>query len=128
MLGSGRGEALSAASLSLKGYYLVLVKPTIHVSTADAYAGVKPATPEHMISETLTKPVSEWKALLKNDFEISVFKKFPVIESIKNDLYECGALYASMSGSGASVFGIFKSKLERPSQFKDMEYWADYLS
>jgi 4-diphosphocytidyl-2-C-methyl-D-erythritol kinase len=128
MLGSGRGEQLAELTLSLKGLYLVLVKPDIHVSTADAYAGVKPQAPDQSLSQILDRPVADWKNYLVNDFERSVFIKFPAIESIKKELYEQGALYASMSGSGSSVFGIFQSKVERSSQFNGMQYWSDYLN
>ncbi len=128
MLGSGRGEELKELSLSLQGYYLLLVKPDIHVSTADAYAGVKPQTPNQSIADILKRPVGEWKDFLFNDFEKSVFAKFPAIEAIKKELYRHGAVYASMSGSGSSVFGIFKSQIDLSNQFKGMPYWADYIN
>ncbi len=128
MLGSGRGEQLTEFTVSLKGYYLVLVKPEIHVSTAEAYAGVTPKAPYQTIKEILTRPVGEWKDHLLNDFEKSVFAKYPAIGAIKKELYNNGALYASMSGSGSSVFGIFRSEANLSSQFKGMQYWADYLN
>ncbi len=128
MLGSGRGELLIDLPVSLKGLYMVLVKPDIHVSTADAYAGVKPNVPQQTLTDILTLPVAEWKDRLVNDFEKSVFAKHPAIEAIKNELYTHGALYASMSGSGSSVFGIFSSQTELSHQFKEMQYWADYLN
>jgi len=128
MLGSGRGEQLEELPLNLKGYYLVLVKPAIHVSTADAYAGVKPKTPVVCLAEILKRPVTEWKDSLINDFEKSVFEKHPVIGAIKKELYEHGALYASMSGSGSAVFGIFQSRTEPSQKFAGMQYWADYLN
>lgn len=128
MLGSGRGEQLVDLPLSLKGLYMVLVKPDIHVSTADAYAGVKPHTPHQTLTDILTLPVAEWKDHLVNDFERSVFAKYPAIEAIKKEFYDHGALYASMSGSGSSVFGIFLSQTERSHQFKGMQYWANYIN
>ncbi len=127
MLGSGRGEILSEAPVSLKGKFLVLVKPGIHVATAEAYAGVIPKQPTHSIKEILELPITEWKQKLTNDFEESVFKKHPQIEMIKNELYSQGALYASMSGSGASVFGIFDSARDLNNKF-DGDYWAGELS
>ena len=126
MLGSGRGEILSETSVSLKGKFLVLVKPDIHVSTAEAYAGVIPKQPTHAIKEILALPIAEWRGRLKNDFEESVFKKYPQIETIKNELYEQGALYASMSGSGASVFGIFDSPHDLKNKFRG-DFWAGEL-
>ncbi|MEY4931298.1 MAG: hypothetical protein RI909_2022 [Bacteroidota bacterium] len=128
MLGSGRGELLKELPLSLQGYYMVLIKPDIHVSTADAYAGVKPQTPHQSIADILARPVEEWKDFLFNDFEKSVFAKFPAIEAIKKELYQQGAIYASMSGSGSSVFGIFKSQIDLSNHFKGMPYWADYVN
>lgn len=128
MLGSGRGERLTDLSLNLKGLYMVLVKPDIHVSTAEAYAGVRPHTPPHTIAEILSLPVAAWREQLINDFEISVFEKYPKIATIKNELYNHGAIYASMSGSGSSVFGIFLAPTDLTHQFKGMQYWADYLN
>jgi 4-diphosphocytidyl-2-C-methyl-D-erythritol kinase len=127
-LGKGRGELLTDLPVSLKGFYIVLVKPEIHVSTADAFAGVVPETSKQSLSEILTRPVKDWKDHLQNDFEVSVFKKYPVIQSIKSELYAQGALYASMSGSGSSVFGLFQDKTELSSYFKGMQYWSDYLN
>lgn len=128
MIGSGRGELLTKTEVSLKGYYLVLVKPDIHVSTAEAYAGVKPAPPPMALAEVLTRPIEEWKNFLFNDFEKSVFSKYPAVAEIKNQLYAQGALYASMSGSGSSVFGIFKSPVDLADKFQGMQYWSGQLN
>ena len=127
MLGSGRGEILSETLVSLKGKHLVLVKPNIHISTAEAYAGVIPKRPDHSINEILAQPIADWKQKLKNDFEESVFKRHPQIEVIKNELYNQGALYSSMSGSGATVFGIFDSKPDLKNKFEG-DYWVGELS
>jgi 4-diphosphocytidyl-2-C-methyl-D-erythritol kinase len=127
MLGTGRGEILSPAAVSLAGYYLVLIKPAIHVATAEAYRGISPRKPTQPLQETLHQPVARWRELLANDFEESVFKKFPEIESIKNKLYEHGAVYACMSGSGATVFGIFESPLDLSGHFPAADYWAGTL-
>lgn len=123
MLGSGRGEILSETSISLKGKFLILIKPDIHVSTAEAYSGVIPKQPAHDIKEILELPITDWKHKLKNDFEESVFKRYPQIEVIKNELYNQGALYASMSGSGAAVFGIFDSRPDLKNKFEG-DYWG----
>jgi len=127
-LGTGRGEVLSETLVTLKGLYLVLVKPDIHVSTADAFAGVAPQQPTTSLSEILRLPVSDWNRKLINDFEESVFIKYPQIKSIKESLYQHGALYASMSGSGASVFGIFNSPVDLKKYFTGMTYWAGVLN
>ncbi len=112
MVGRGRGEVLTKIDVDLKGKYLVLLNPGIHVSTAEAYGGVVPHLPVFPLEETLTRPVAKWKLLLENDFEKSVFARFPLVSTLKDELYKHGAIYASMSGSGSSVFGIFENKLE----------------
>lgn len=128
MLGSGRGEILSPCSVTLKGYYLVVVKPEIHISTAEAYKNVKPAKPDQVLTNVLDSPITRWKNTLMNDFEESVFEKHPAILKIKNTLYEKGALFASMSGSGASVYGIYDTPVDLKEHFAGMTYWAGTLS
>lgn len=103
----GIGNLFSPVSLSLKGYQIVLVKPDIFVSTREAFSLIQPRQPEYSLEETITLPVSEWKKRLKNDFEASVFPQYPAIGKIKDKMYENGAIYAAMSGSGSSVFGLF---------------------
>lgn len=105
----GRGEILEPIELSLKGSYLVLINPGIHVGTKEAYAGVIPAPPKVKLEEVLADR-NRWKAELVNDFESSIFKNHPEIAEIKNKLYEAGAFYSAMSGSGSSVFGLFAEK------------------
>lgn len=109
---SGIGNIFEEINLSLKGYYLVLVKPDIFVSTKDAFANIIPMKPNHSLKEIIRMPVETWRATMKNNFEDSVFKKFPEIAAIKDKLYDMGAIYASMSGSGSSVFGIFREQVE----------------
>jgi 4-diphosphocytidyl-2-C-methyl-D-erythritol kinase len=111
LLGTGRGEVLQPLALSLKGKYMVIAKPDVHVSTAEAYAGVTPALPALPLHEAITQPLHAWKNVVHNDFETSVFQKYPVIASLKETLYRQGAVYASMSGSGAAVFGIFDKEV-----------------
>lgn len=105
---SGIGDVFSPVDISLAGYHFVLVKPDVHVSTPEAYSSVSPRHPENNILEIIKEPISAWKKLLKNDFEMPVFSKYPVIKEIKDTLYEMGAVYASMSGSGSSVYGLFE--------------------
>ncbi len=109
---TGIGNEFHPLQLSLKGKHLVLVKPDIFVSTKDAYAKVKVQRPAVALPELLSRPVSEWKDVVVNDFECSVFAKYPEIAAIKDQLYDIGALYASMSGSGSSVFGIFDAPVD----------------
>jgi len=103
-----KGDQFEPVHLDLSGYELVLVMPPVHVSTAEAYAGIKPAPVQAQLKELIQQPITEWKAMIKNDFEAHIFKAHPAIANVKNALYEAGALYASMSGSGASIFGIFE--------------------
>ena len=126
MIGRGRGEKLSPIQVDLTGKFLILIKPDIHVSTASAYALVKPAIPTIPLTEVLKKDVSAWKDLLVNDFELSVFQQYPAIAKIKDDLYEFGASYACMSGSGSTVFGIFEKPID-PSSFNQHQVWSGTL-
>ena len=109
---TGIGNLFESIQLSLKGYYLVLVKPDIFVSTKDAFAHISPKRPMQSLQEIIRMPIETWRATMKNDFEESVFQKFPEIAAIKDKLYDMGAIYASMSGSGSSVFGIFREQVE----------------
>ncbi|MDR2622054.1 MAG: 4-(cytidine 5'-diphospho)-2-C-methyl-D-erythritol kinase [Dysgonamonadaceae bacterium] len=105
----GIGDVFTPVNISLKGYYLVLVKPDIHISTKEAYAGVKPKQPAFRLTEITGLPLEEWKNHIVNDFEEGIFARYPAIGDIKQALYDKGAIYASMSGSGSSVFGIFEN-------------------
>jgi len=107
---TGIGNVFTPVSLSLHGKYLVLVKPDVFVSTRDAYAAVKPQFPSISLPQLIAMPIEQWRENVVNDFEASVFPKFPEIKAIKDRLYDLGAVYASMSGSGSSVFGIFNEE------------------
>lgn len=104
----GIGNIFSPISLSLKGYQIVLVKPDIFVSTREAFAQIKPHRQTVPLKEVIKYPMEEWRELMVNDFEESVFPQFPGIKEIKEKLYKQGAIYAAMTGSGSSVFGLFK--------------------
>ncbi len=108
MFGSGRGEVLEPFDLDLKGYRIeVFIPEGIAVSTADAYRGIVPHEPEVPLKEILQRPVTSWKACLDNDFEQTVFAKYPALATVKAELYKKGAIYAAMSGSGSAFFGIY---------------------
>lgn len=109
---TGIGNVFHPIALNLQYKQLVLVKPDIFVSTKDAYARVEPRHPERRLPELLAQPIETWKDTVVNDFEASVFAKYPEIAAIKDRMYDLGALYASMSGSGSSVFGIFDDPVE----------------
>ena len=109
---TGIGNIFTPIELSLHGKTIILVKPDIFVSTRDAYALVTPSPAAIPLTEAIKQPISEWKQFITNDFEKSVFAKYPEIAAIKDKLYDMGALYASMSGSGSAVYGIFDSPIE----------------
>ena len=112
MIGEGRGEILTEydGHFSLSNYELQVLTPAgVAVSTKEAYSGIRPHLPEQSLREVLSRPVEEWKGLLVNDFEETVFAKHPELAAIKSSLYDSGAVYASMSGSGAALFAIYKS-------------------
>ena len=102
-----RGEFLEEINLDLSAYKIVLINPKIHINTGWAFTQTAPSSPEKNIREIIQQPVSLWKENLLNDFEKPVFKAHPSIQKIKTELYDTGAVYASMSGSGSSVFGLF---------------------
>ena len=108
MRGQGRGEILTPYDIDLSSYTIQVVTPAgISVSTKDAYGGIRPHLPELPLTDVLAKPIGEWDGLLVNDFEETVFAKYPELAAIKRSLYDCGAVYASMSGSGSALFGIY---------------------
>ena len=109
MLGTGRGEVLEPYSIDLSPYRTEVVIPEgISVSTADAYRGITPRIPAKGLREVLSQPISTWREALKNDFEETVFAKYPALSSVKERLYASGALYAAMSGSGSAFFALYK--------------------
>ena len=107
MMATGIGDILTPVDLSLKGLCLYLVKPAVSVPTKVAYSRVTPAPGTSVLEKDLAEPVSHWSGVVKNDFEPSVFAAYPQLAAIKSAIEKAGALYASMSGSGSSVFGIF---------------------
>ncbi len=123
-LGKGRGEKLTPISLDLSGKFLMIVKPNIHISTADAYKNVKPNNHRDSLAKISNIPLGEWKHFVENDFELSVFEKYPQIAELKNKLYQHGAVYAQMSGSGAACYGIFDKS---PSLFDVPTDWSLFV-
>ena len=108
MIGEGRGEILNEYAVDLSAYDLQILTPEgVAVSTKDAYAGIRPHLPEVSLREVLARPVEEWDGLLVNDFEETVFVKYPEFAAVKRSLYDSGAVYASMSGSGSALFALY---------------------
>lgn len=109
---TGRGEKMQPFPLNLSGYYLVIVNPGIHIKTAEAFNLIKPEIKKTDIREILMLPVKEWNGRLLNDFEMPVMAKYPEIKLIKEELYQAGAQYVSMTGTGSTVYGIFGDDVE----------------
>jgi len=109
-IASGKGNILTLHNINLKDTYVVLVLPDIHVSTAEAYQHCVPDSTCPSLNSLLSKPQKEWPQFIKNHFESGIFAKYPQLASIKTELYRMGAVYAAMSGSGSSVYGIFRYK------------------
>ena len=127
MLGIGKGEILTSMPVTLTGKFLILVKPLIHISSADAYRAISPRIPQAPLTEILGQPISAWKERLINDFETSVFLAHPTLFDIKQKLYELGAIYASLSGSGSSLFGLFDQEIDSGKNFEGMQSWSGIL-
>jgi len=105
---TGIGNKFHNIELNLADYEIVILKPDINVSTPEAYKNVIPRNPKYRLTEIIKTPVNDWKNLIVNDFEKSIFPKYPQIAELKQHLYDVGASFASMSGSGSAVFGIFR--------------------
>lgn len=121
---AGRGEQLSKVSLRLKGYRLLLVLPDLHISTKALFQQIAPAPDVIRISEAVEQPVQTWKELLKNDFEPVAFRLHPTLEEIKNTLYEMGAVYAAMTGTGSCIYGLFTEEKPIPDNTFSTFRWC----
>lgn len=110
-LAKGIGNIFEPTAVNLSGYYIVLVKPNVHVSTAEAYGGCKPQRWTTPLEEAIKRPIAEWKDCIFNDFEKTVFIAHPELADIKEMLYKRGAIYAAMSGSGSTIYGIFDEEM-----------------
>lgn len=123
---TGRGEVLEEVNIDLKEYYFVVVYPNIHISTAEVFNSLQPAKDNTAdIKEILNKPVELWNQYLLNDFELPVFAKHPAIREVKDQLYKAGAAYASLTGTGSSVFAIFHNS-KNSSNLPSFEHFKVY--
>lgn len=119
----GKGDQFEEIPLNLSGKFTVLINPNIHISTAEAYSGVMPRKPEIDLREILQNPVNQWTNVVKNDFENHLLPKYPAITILKEKLYAHGAAYASMTGSGSTVFGIFEEEIDLKENFAEYLVW-----
>ena len=122
-----KGDEFEDFKLDLKGKFVVLVNPDIHISTAEAYSGVSPKKPHIALKTALSQPISEWKKIVKNDFEEKLLLKYPTIAEVKETLYQSGAVYASMTGSGSTVYGIFEQESDLKSSFPSFAMWQGFF-
>ena len=122
---TGTGDKMEDIDLNLEKYHFVLIKPDAVVNTGWAYSMITPQKPEVSLRELIKMPIDTWKDAIKNDFEVPIFKKYPEICKIKEQLYDLGAVYASMSGSGSSVFGFFNEIPEIGSKFSNHFIWTN---
>ena len=109
-LASGRGEILTSFALDLEGLFLKIVNPGLHIGTQEAYSNIRLSRNSTVVSDILCQPIESWKNELKNDFETSAFLKYPALKKIKESVYQEGAIYASMTGSGSTLYGIYKNE------------------
>jgi 4-diphosphocytidyl-2-C-methyl-D-erythritol kinase len=123
MMMEGRGELLSPVKVSLDSFYLVLLFPEIQISTSEAYGTVSPAKPDLHLGQLIKAPLDQWKNSIFNRFEESVFPQYPLLKELKHALYRAGAIYASMSGSGSALYGIFESPPVLPEDIKPYIIW-----
>jgi 4-diphosphocytidyl-2-C-methyl-D-erythritol kinase len=124
---TGRGELLSPIPCNLSDYTIVLVHPEIHVSTAWAFGQLTPHAKEKSIATIVSQPMETWKEELINDFEAPIFVAHPYLAKIKAELYQQGAIYASMSGSGSSLFGLFPKGKNKPTLSFEQKFRIDYI-
>jgi 4-diphosphocytidyl-2-C-methyl-D-erythritol kinase len=124
-LASGKGEILYPISLELKHKHFLIIKPPFSINTRDAYSGVKASEPLQKLIDLIHQPLKEWKNLIRNDFESIAFQRFPELENIKQKMYSMGALYASLSGSGSAMYGIFEIKPELPKLPENYFCWIE---
>jgi len=126
-LATGRGEILKPVKPFLTGYHIVLLNPGINISTRDVYLNCRPAHPKESLETLIQKDPCEWKETINNDFEDYIFALHPQIGELKNTLYSSEAIYSSMSGSGSTVYGIFRSKPELAASIKDFVIYEGVL-
>jgi 4-diphosphocytidyl-2-C-methyl-D-erythritol kinase len=124
---TGRGDRMEEIQLNLEGFFLVLICPLINVSTSEAYREVRPIQAASGLDKLVSRNVGMWKNLIINQFEDPVFKRYPRIKKIKEELYRMGAVYASMTGSGSAVYGLFRSEPELSGDLSDCFIHREWL-
>jgi 4-diphosphocytidyl-2-C-methyl-D-erythritol kinase len=126
-LATGTGTTLEDLPLDLSGQHLVIVYPNVAVTTAEAYARVVPRQPDSDLRTLLAQPIETWKDRVVNDFEVSVFQQHPALADTKAQLYDAGATYASLSGSGSALYGLFNEPADLPAGWEEYTVWQGEL-
>jgi len=121
--GTGKGDVLVPIPTSLSGLYAIVLYPNFGISTQKAYAGIQPNPAPGFLPDLITSPISTWKNTIKNDFEKNLFVEFPLLAEIKQDMYDLGAVYAAMSGSGSTIFGLFKNEVSPIDKWTNFAKW-----
>lgn len=122
-----KGDRFDTIDIGISGKWIVLVNPGIHISTVEAYSGVVAKRSTENLRNILREPVTEWRDRVRNDFEATLFRKYPLLKEIKERLYGFGAEYAAMSGSGSTLFGIFGQEQNLKQHFPDFRLWQGFL-
>ena len=124
-----KGDQFEEVSIDLRGKFLIMIYPDLHISTREAYDGIIPKQPGIRIKGCVKSEFSLWKDMLGNDFETGIFLKYPLLAQLKERLYKMGAVYASMSGSGSTLYGIFEKEMELPNSFpENYRTWMGFLN
>ncbi|ACT95314.1 4-(cytidine 5'-diphospho)-2-C-methyl-D-erythritol kinase [Dyadobacter fermentans] len=123
----GKGDEFDAIDINISGKWIALVNPGIHISTVEAYSGVVAKRSTGDLRTILSGPITGWKDHVRNDFEATLFQKYPLLADTKDKLYDLGAEYAAMSGSGSTLFGIFKEEQNVKQHFPDFRLWQGFL-
>lgn len=127
-IAEGIGERITPVEIDLKGYTIAIAKPQgVNISTKEAYAGITPSVPTVPLAQLLSLPIDTWQGHVKNDFEESIFPKAPQIAALKDTIMRMGAVYASMSGSGASVYGIFRNGTLSPADLEILKKYPHFI-
>lgn len=124
VLATEKGDQFKPINLNLKNYFFTVIKPDIQISTPEAYSWIKPKLKKPLLRDIIDQPIENWSNSLINDFEDEVFRRYPEIKQIKETLYQMGAVYASLSGSGSAVFGIFKEPASMENKFQQHFCWT----
>ena len=125
---TGKGEKIEKIPLSLKGLYLIIIGFNLKISSVDAYSNIHPQKPVRQLSDLIKSPTEYWKDIIHNDFEQTIFDQFEQIKEMKNQLYHTGAIYASMTGSGSAIYGLFSDKPKLRTNIANAVLWEGSLT